>query len=100
MVKIYLVIVLVVKYIMLDLVAGSHHVLRAVVVGLFVLKIFNTINSDQVVITLVCGVHSNTCDLYHVDQFLLTRTRSGDYKNVQISLLRKLWFRWLYNISY
>ena len=75
---------------MLDLVAGSHHVLRAVVVGLFVLKIFNTTNSDQVVITLVCGVHSNTCDLYHVDQFLLAWTRSGDYKKCTDQSLKEV----------
>ena len=36
--------------------------------------------TDSVVITIVYGVHSNTCDPSYVDQFVLARTRSGNYK--------------------
>ena len=36
-------------------------------------------NSDPVIITDVCGVHTNTCDPSFVDQFVLTQIRSGDY---------------------
>ena len=37
-------------------------------------------NTDSVVITAVCGFHSNTCDPSYVDQFVLVRTGSGNYK--------------------
>ena len=37
----------------------------------------NTV-SNPVVITYVCGVHSNPCDPSYVDQFVMARTRSGD----------------------
>ena len=37
-------------------------------------------NSDPVIITGVCGVHSNTCNSTFVDQFVLSRTRAGIYK--------------------
>ena len=36
-------------------------------------------NTDSVIVTAVCGVHSNTCDPSSVDQFVLARTRSGNY---------------------
>ena len=38
-------------------------------------------NTDSVVITVICGVHSNPCDPSYVDQFVLTRTCSSNYKN-------------------
>ena len=37
-------------------------------------------NSDAVIITGVCEVHSNTCNPSFVDQFVLSRTRTGIYK--------------------
>ena len=37
-------------------------------------------NSDPVIITGVCGVHSNTFNPAILDQFLLLRTRAGIYK--------------------
>ena len=37
-------------------------------------------NSDPVIITGVCGVHSNTCNPAVLDQFVLSRTRTGIYK--------------------
>ena len=37
-------------------------------------------NSDPVVITKVCGAHSNTCNPAVLDQFFLSRTRAGVYK--------------------
>ena len=37
-------------------------------------------NADQVVITTICGVHSNTYDSSYRDQFVLAWTHSGDYK--------------------
>ena len=37
-------------------------------------------NSDPVIITGVCGVHSNTCNPTFVDQFVLSWTRAGIYK--------------------
>ena len=37
-------------------------------------------NSDPVIITGVCGVHSNTCNPAVLDQFVLSRTRVGIYK--------------------
>ena len=37
-------------------------------------------NSDPVVITGVCGVHSNTCNPTFVDQFVLSWTRANIYK--------------------
>ena len=37
-------------------------------------------NSDPVIVTGVCEVHSNTCNPAFVDQFVLSRTRAGIYK--------------------
>jgi len=37
-------------------------------------------SSDPVVITKVCGSHSNTCNPAVLDQFVLSRTRAGIYK--------------------
>ena len=37
-------------------------------------------NSDPVLITEVSGSHTNTCNPEFVDQFVLSRTRSGIYK--------------------
>ena len=37
-------------------------------------------NSDPVIITEVCGFHSNTCNPAFVNQFVLSRTRAGVYK--------------------
>ena len=37
-------------------------------------------NTDLVVVTAVCGDYFNTYDLSYVDQFVLTRTCSGNYK--------------------
>ena len=37
-------------------------------------------NCDPVIITEVCGVHSNTCNPAFVNQFVLSRTRAGVYK--------------------
>ena len=37
-------------------------------------------NSDPVIITGGCGVHSNTCNPAFVDQFVLSGTRAGIYK--------------------
>ena len=37
-------------------------------------------NSDPVIITGVCGVHSNTYNPTFVDQFVLSRTRTGIYR--------------------
>ena len=37
-------------------------------------------NSDPVIITGVCGVHSNTCNPIFVNQLVLSRTRAGVYK--------------------
>ena len=37
-------------------------------------------NSDLVIITGVCGVHSNTCNSAVLDQFVLSRTLAGIYK--------------------
>ena len=37
-------------------------------------------NSDPVIITGVCGAHSNTCNPAFLDQFVLSRTRAGIYK--------------------
>ena len=37
-------------------------------------------NSDLIIITGACGVHSNTYNPDFVDQFVLSRTRTGVYK--------------------
>ena len=37
-------------------------------------------NTDSVVITAVCGDYFNTYDPSYVDQFVLARTCSGNYK--------------------
>ena len=37
-------------------------------------------NSDPVIISGVCGVHSNTCNSAVLDQFVLPRTGTGIYK--------------------
>ena len=46
--------------------------------------------SDRVVITYVCGVHSNTRDPFSSDQFALTRIWSGDYKNCDYQCLKEI----------
>ena len=55
-----------------------------VVVGWFVrfrgVKWKKYTNSDPVIIIGVCGLHSNTCNLAFVDQFVLSRIRAGIYK--------------------
>ena len=47
-------------------------------------------NSDPVIITGVCGVHSNTWNHTSVDQFLLSRTRAGIYKKYTDHYLQEL----------
>ena len=46
--------------------------------------------SDPVIVNFVCGVHSNMCDPSYVDQFVLTRTRSSDYKHCADQCLKKI----------
>ena len=46
--------------------------------------------SDHVVITTVKSVHSNSCDPSYICQFVLTRTRSGDYKCCCDEILRTI----------
>ena len=46
--------------------------------------------SDIVMITSVCGLHSNTCDPSFRDQYVLTRTRSGQYKKCTDSALQRI----------
>ena len=41
----------------------------------------NTKVSTPVIITYVCGVHSNMYNLSYVNQFFLVRTRYDDYNN-------------------
>ena len=45
--------------------------------------------SDPVVITGVSSVHSNTYNPSFVGRFVLSRTRSGDYKRCGDEVLRK-----------
>ena len=71
---------------------GNRHLLR-VVVGCSIrfrgVEWKKCTNSDPVVITTICEVHSNTCDLSYVDLFVLTRTRSGDYKKYADQCLKE-----------
>ena len=46
--------------------------------------------SDYVIITYVYGVYSNTYDPSNVNQFVLTRTRYGGYKNCANQCLREI----------
>ena len=41
-------------------------------------------------ITNVCGLHSNICDPTFRDQYVLTRTRSGQYKKCADSALQRI----------
>ena len=47
--KKYLVTVLVVEYLILIMASGNHHLLHVVVVGLFVLKLYITINGQKLI---------------------------------------------------
>ena len=51
---------------------------------------YNNKISDPVVITGVNSVHYNMCDPSYVGQFVLSRTRSGDYKRRGSEFLRKI----------
>ena len=46
--------------------------------------------SDHVVITIVNPVHSDSRDHSYVGQFILCRTRSGDYKRCSDEVLREI----------
>ena len=50
-------------------------------------------NSDPILITAVCGVHSNTCDPSYVDQFVLVRTHYGSYKKYADQCLKEVMFQ-------
>ena len=50
----------------------------------------NKKNSDPVIITCVCGDRSIMCDPSYVDQFVLTQTRSSDYKHCADQCLKKI----------
>ena len=47
-------------------------------------------NTDSVVITAVCGVYFNTYDPSYVDQFILARTRSGNYKKCDNQCIKEV----------
>ena len=47
-------------------------------------------SADPVVITEVCGAHSNTCNPAVLDQFVLTRTRAGIYKKCNDHSLQEI----------
>ena len=47
---------------------------------LVVLPLLLILGSDSVIITGVCGVHSDTYNPAFMDQFVLSRTRAGIYK--------------------
>ena len=47
--KKYLVTVLVVEYLILVMASGNHHLLHVVVVGVFVLKLYITINVQKLI---------------------------------------------------
>ena len=46
--------------------------------------------SDYIIITCILETHSNTCDSSYVDQFVLARTRSGDYNNCAHQYLKEI----------
>ena len=90
--KIYLVTVLVVKYLILILASGNHHLLH--VVGIWLIR-FKTeeydecSNTDPVVITAICGIRSDTGDPSYANKFVLARTHSGNYKKCADQCLKK-----------
>ena len=61
----------------------------------FVIEYDDCANINPVIMTATCGIYSNTCDPFCVEQCVLVWTLLVIIRNVPISLLEKLWSRWL-----
>ena len=56
----------------------------------FAIEYDDCANINPAIMTATCGIHSNTCDLFCVEQCVLVWTRSGDYKKYADQSLREI----------